>query len=104
MPPTNAVVAARCGELLNALGSTLPADLRLLAAADADMFPDIGRYRQLLQYYSEVAPYASPSLDAPYEPVGLTPCAHNCVEWLFSCGVPCAGTTNACWCTAGEAR
>ena len=54
VPPTEAVISARCGELLNGFVSTLLADLRLLAAADADTFHDQRRCHSLLRFYSEV--------------------------------------------------
>ena len=54
MPPTEALVAARCMELLNAFDTSLLADLRRLSAADAATFPDQPRCAQLLSLYSEV--------------------------------------------------
>ena len=56
IPPTEDLIAARCGELLNTFDSTLLADLRLLAAAGADAFQDQSRCCQLLRFYSKVLP------------------------------------------------
>ncbi len=54
MPPTEALIAARCMELLNTFDTSLLADLRQLSDADAETFPDRPRCSHLLRMYSEV--------------------------------------------------
>ena len=54
MPPTDALIAARCGELLNTFNTTLLADLRQLSSASVEDFADQQRCARLLQSYSEV--------------------------------------------------
>ena len=54
MPPTDALIAARCGELLNTFDTTLLADLRQLSDASAEAFADRWRCAQLHNIYAEV--------------------------------------------------
>ena len=54
MPPTEALIAARCMELLNAFDTSLLADLRQLSDADTEAFPDQPRCSQLFMIYLEV--------------------------------------------------
>ena len=54
VPPTEALIAARCMELLNTFDTSLLADLRQLSGASVEAFPEQPRSSRLLRAYTEV--------------------------------------------------
>jgi len=100
MPPTEALIAARCMELLNMFSTSLLADLRQLSDADAETFPDQPRCSRLSMMYSEVNTlHMSIVLNVTW--VCATISGHHiagCALELQSCCV--TGVPKTCWNTA----
>ena len=89
MPPTEALIAARCMELLNTFDTSLLADLRQLSNADPETFPDQPRCSQLLRMYSEVITMHSWLMLHPPALFDMDPCGHD-NRRLRSCTALCA--------------